>query len=384
MSGAVSPLTDLRGEFPAARLNARRVASMVEVPNCVRRTILDSAGVDTSLLVKKLGFKSDRQSPLAISRGAQFEALLARDGRAQLVQLARRHLGLELTDVREKDLSPGATRDQVRVPADIRRAKMTRQELNRILRKDPNALNLLVKPLTTLTIGELEAQLEQDVLAFAEKGSLHVVAIRNFYLKRDDADPTLVGKAARESAVHVLSLQRMAEEMGFSANQVSTKVLLILPRDLLFIPAGIVLDVSNEVQHLADAIDRVGNIEELAESLDLPPLPALPVDLQTDPDDEVLQNGIRGTLSALPMRFGDGCVSCALFRPCRDEADASRSTARMGSAVSALCGDDASVDELLDLAEGRREPQGPSESALSTILRRANAAVVRAQTAGAA
>lgn len=384
MNGPQSALQRLRGEFPGARLNARRVASIVEAPGCVRRTVLDAAGVDTTFLVQQLGFKRDRQSPLAISRAAQFEALLERDGRAQLIQLARRHLDLELSDVRVKDLSVAGTRSQVRIAADTRRTKLTKQELGHILRREPGAANLLVKPLTTLTIGNLEAQLEQDVLAFAEQGALHVVAIRNFYMTRDDADPTLVGQAARETAVHVLSLQRMAEALGCDRAQISTKVLLVLPRDLLFVPTGVVIDVADEVEHLEQAIGRIGDIEDLAESLDLIALPPPPETLSSEDDHEQFRGEVRGALRAMPMRFGDGCVSCAMFRSCRQEAEAERSTARLGSVVAGLCGETGSIDAVLDLVEGRRAPQSISEAAISDVLQRASRAIERAEIAGVA
>lgn len=382
MNATPTALTRLRGDFPEARMNARKVASIVEAPGCTRRTLLDAAGVDTARLVQELGYRRDRQSPLAISRAAQFDALLARDEHAQLIQLARRYLNLNLTDVRKRDLSASGTSGRVRAAAYSRRRILTKQELRNILRGEAESSNLLIKPVTSITIGELEAHLEQDVLAFAERGLLHVVAVRNFYMLRDHADPALVGQAARETAVHVLSLQRMAQTLGARPEQISTKVLLVLPRDLLFVPTGVVVDVADEVRHLSDALDRISDVEAAAEKLDLvTPLPALPL---VGEDTASFKAQALEALGALPRRFGDGCVTCPLFRACRDEEERAGSTARLGSAVTGLCGDTGTVERALALTDGMQTPQTVSEEVLARILGRARSLTERAEAAGAA
>lgn len=368
-------LRQFRGDFPEVRLTARRVAAVVEAPGCERRTILDAAGVDTTKLAGFITDHLDRQSPKAMSRAAQFQRVLDAHGRAEILRLARLHLGLELPEVLTRNMADIADGAKLGTGETLRAVK-TRHEIRRILRNEPRAYNMLINPVTPLQVGPRTAWLQQDALAFAEAGRLSLVMVKTFDCLDGEADPAKVGQASREAAAHILSLQELAASLGFSRDRVSTQMLLILPSDLTFRAVGLLIDVAPQVAQLQRRLSQVPDADALLATLDLGT--SLPSYASRT---EELAEQAREVVERLPFRFGDGCQQCPMFRICRDEAQAARSTARLGSAVAGACGEIGSVDEALALVEGERAPASLSEMALTSMLQRAVIAHDRATEA---
>ena len=132
MTNTSDPLENFRGSFPRQPLNARRVAGALEAPGCQRRTVLDAAAVNLDKLGSLIsGTPTDRQSPFALTRGNQFEQQVVANGMAEIVALARRHLALEIPEVRQHDLSASALSEAYPGVAGIKmnelRARLTRR-----------------------------------------------------------------------------------------------------------------------------------------------------------------------------------------------------------------------------------------------------------------
>jgi hypothetical protein len=369
----------LRGDFPPAALNARRIASSLDVPGCNRRAVLDAACVDINKLAKLLTGEDDRQSPFTITRGNQFEEQVVADGMSSVIQLVRDHLGFTIPEVRQRDLSAAAIREQtgLREPHDVLayRAWLTRQHLERMLRGEDDAHNLLRHPVTCLSIGGETAWLEQDVLAFAVAGHLGVVEIKSFASIDGRPDPDKVSAALRQSAVYVLSVQQLAAELGFGPDVISTKVLLILPRNLGFVPVGLAHDVEMQVARLRRqiaAVPRVSSIvRSLPEGLALPALPP-----KNAPAAEVRQarSAAADVVSSIAPRFGDGCTPCPMFKVCRGEAERHHLVSRLGNDVANSCGSVSTIDRALALADGDAVARTEAERALQDVLGRGAAA----------
>jgi hypothetical protein len=372
-------LTRLRGGFPTVRLTARRVAAVVEAPGCDRRVLLDGAGVDTAKLAGLLTGTFDRQSPQAMARTVQFTQMLEANEHAQILALARMHLGLELREVRKRDMADAAGSAELASTRETLRARFTRHEIARILRGDEAACNLLINPVTPLRVGPRTAWLEQDVLAFAEAGHISVVMIKTFDYLDGEADPKKVGQTAREAAAHVLSLQELVEQLGYPSDRVGTKILLILPGALSFRPVGQVIDVAPKVDTLRRRLAALPDVEVLAEDIGIPV--ALPDVRNVKKAGGGAREQALEVVQRLPFRFGDGCPQCPMFRVCRDEAQQARDTSRLGSAVAATCGEVTSIDQAIALAQGTQQPATRSEAALADVLGRAAAAHARAEEA---
>lgn len=368
----MTALEQLRGGFPEGPLDARRIAATLQQPGCTRRMTLDAAGVPLNRLAKLLGAPEARQSPFAITRGNAFERIVMDNGMAVLIAVAREALGMPLTHVRQVDLSAeqiAATfgRNDSRL-----RLRLTRQRLQEMLSGDEAAANLLRHPLFSITVAGVDQHVEADVLALVDQGVLHIIEIKSFQAIDGRPNQDKVAETALQSAVYVLAMQDLVTSMGFSPEVVSPHVLLILPRNFSFAAVGYVMDVRWRVRRLRRQLASLPSASAIAEALapdvrlpDLPPRNASPAEVAT-----ARQEAGR-VVSALVPKFGDGCVSCPLFRICRDEARATGSVAALGSAVAADCGDVGTVEHVLALARGERTPTSPAEESAAAIFSRA-------------
>lgn len=375
MDATRAALDALRGPNPAAPMTARRLAATLEAPGCARRALLDAAAVDVDRLAAALGAPDDRQSPFAITRGNRFEHSLTTDGMPDIVALTRQHLGLDIPEVRQVDLSLEAVRAAFPDADNTRRATLTRHEVRRMLAGDPAGHNLLRHPMTTLQVGGVTAWLEQDVLAFAHAGRLHVVEIKSYPCIDHKADADKVGASARQAAVYVLSLMELAEQLGYDRNAVSTRVLLIMPKNLGLVPVGTVVDVRLPVTRLRRRLAAAPDIASVLGGL--PPglaLPALPGRRASQQDKDAARAAAAEVVGAVAPRFGDPCLQCPLFRSCRAEAEAQGLTSRLGNATSNACGSVTSVDRALALASGDARPADAAEAAVAAALSRGAAA----------
>ena len=383
MTDALSPLEGFRGEFPRQPLNARRVAGALEAPGCQRRTALDAAAVNLDKLGGLIGNvprdRQDRQSPFAITRGNQFERQVTDNGMAEVVALARRHLGLEIPEVRELDLSASELRDAYPGLTGARmnelRATLTRQRVEDMLTDPTQAYNLVRHAMTRLDFGGEPVYLELDVLAFAVDGRIHVVEIKSYPRIDGRADPTKASATVRQTAVYVVSLQQLMVEIGAVADVVDTNTMIVLPENLSFRPTAVTIDIDMYARRLRRQLASVPLAAEILDAIPLGTrLPAHPGDGAGADELDVAAAAARAALATLPARFSDGCASCPLFRHCRDEAELHGSTARLGSVVAGACGNVTDIGAALALAEGRRTPADASEAAVAAALARGAAA----------
>lgn len=375
-------LQRLRGDFPRHSLNARRVAGAIEAPGCHRRTVLDAAAVDLDRLGSLVsGSPRDRQSPFALARGNQFETLVIESDMSMgpILALARRLLGLTIPAARQADLSVEKLAGEYPTVSGLRmnelRAKLTKQYVEDMLWNPDGANNLIRHAVTRLNFGGETVYLELDVLAFAVEGRLHVVEIKSYPRIDGRADPKKASATVRQTAVYVLSLQELMRAIGAPPDLVSTTILVVLPENLSFRPTGVTIDIDIYVRRLRRQLAQLPQVDEILSRLPLgTALPRLP-EAQAPPEAMSEASAAASeVLAALPARFGDGCVSCPLFRYCRDEAERHGSPARLGAAVAGACGSVTDIMTALDLAAHRRVPANASEAAVGVMLARGLAA----------
>ncbi|ARR77505.1 hypothetical protein MOTT12_01841 [Mycobacterium intracellulare subsp. yongonense] len=301
------------------------------------------------------------------------------NGMAEIVSLARRHLDLQIPEVRQHDLSVSALKEAYPGVTGIRmnelRATLTRQRVEEMLTDPTQAYNLIRHAMTRLDFGGEPVYLEQDVLAFAVDGRIHVVEIKSFPRIDGRADPTKASATVRQTAVYVLSLQQLMLEIGALPDVVNTTTMIVLPENLTFRPIAETIDIDIHVRRLSR---QLASVPQAAEILDAVPagtrLPAHPARGAGADELAAAAAVARETLAALPSRFTDGCATCPLFHHCRDEAELHRSTARLGSAVAGACGNVTDIAAALALADGRRAPVDASEAAVAATLARGAAA----------
>lgn len=381
------PLVQFRGAFPSANFNARRVAAALEAPGCHRRTLLDASLVHLEKLGALVtGDEKDRQSPFAITRGNKFEASVTDNGMATLLALARKHLGLSIPEARQRDLSAASVRDEFPgLPLNRlneRRALLTRQLVEQMLSDPAAAINLLRHAMTTIDFGGKVVYLEQDALAFAVNGRIHITEIKSFASIDGRADPAKASATVRQTAVYVLSLQNLVESLGASRDLVDTRVLIVLPENLSFKATGVVVDTRMQVRRLQRQLAEVPRVVDVLEGI--PPGTTLPALNSSGSQDDLdsARSAAMEVLAHLPARFGEGCVPCPLFKWCRGEAENQHSIARLGNTVAGACGGVTTINTALDLAAGLRQPANPSEVAVAAMLARSAAAITHAVKEG--
>lgn len=371
-------LTGLRGGMPVQPLNARRIAGGLDQPGCPRRQLLDAAAVPLDRVARLLDCPDSGQSPFAITRGNSFEARVFENGMAELIAMVRDLLGYDITRVAQVDLSAAQMSETFGRSDNRLRVKETRRHLRAMLAGDPTACSLLRHPMTILDVGGITAYLEADALSFFAGGELTTVEVKSFAAIDGVPDPVKTTAALVQSAVYMVSLQDTVADLGYDPKAVSTRVLLILARDFGLTPVGFVRDIAPIVRRLRRRLASLPATAELADAIpDGTSLPALPVKDATAKERRTVARQVADTVSALPCKFGDGCMSCPLFRFCRDEARNHGSVTATGSAVAEVCGDVTTVTTALELADGHITSTSAAEAAVAAHLGRAAAVATR-------
>jgi hypothetical protein len=371
-------LTALRGGLPIKPLNARRIAAGLDQPGCARRQLLDAAAVSLDDVARLLDCPEAGQSPFAISRGNTFEQRVFDNEMAELIALVKAKLGYDIADVTQVDLSAQRIQQTFGRCDNELRVTETLRHFAAMLASGPDACSLLRHPMTTLDVGGITACLEADAISFYAGGQLITIEVKSFPAIDGVPDPGKTAAALMQAAVYVLSLQAAVAALNYDPNIVSTRVLLVLTRDFTLNPVGFVYDIASKVRRLRRRLDNLPATAELAASIPAGvSLPTPPGRGSSSAEWARAARQAADAVSALDCRFGDGCMSCTLFRFCRDEARASGAVNATGSAVAEVCGDVATVATALHLADGTITASTPAESAVASHLGRAAAVADR-------
>ncbi|MYU22183.1 hypothetical protein [Streptomyces sp. SID8352] len=353
----------MRGpDVPAKALDARALAALAANPGCGRRAILDGAGVDKASLASALGAPSVfGMSQFAFMRGNAFEARVKADGGAELLRLVHERLdpGAEPpAGARVPDLS--ATGPEGRAA----RTALTLREATAA-----GGWALLDHPMVALDVAGSPAFLEPDAVVVHPDGGWSVVEIKSFPMLDGSADPAKVGAAARQAAVYVLALERIAARLD-PAPRVRHRVLLVCPKDFTNLPTASAVDVRRQRAVTARQLDRLTRIEEIADALPEGVCfsPALPAE------------ELAAAVEAVPASYAPECLSaCELAFHCRARAREADAVTALGRPVRAELGGLTRVAEVLAAARGELGDAG--DPAVAALRR---AARLRAEALGAA
>ncbi len=349
MTDTEARLDQIRGGLPPRPHNARTIAALTANPGCVRRAILDAAGVDKPLLAAASEFPAPfGQSRFAITRGNAFEALVKANGCAELLRLLRDNQGLPIPEVSYADLEDVAGSTSLPV-----RHARTRQLLTRTAGSGADAGTLFDHPLLTLEVGGRLAYLEPDLIAFRLRGRFHVIEIKSFAAIDGRADPAKVAAAAIQSAVYVLAMRQLLADSRNDPELVAYEVVLVCPENFANRPVAAMLDVRKQLTVLRRQLSRLALIADLVELY--PPEVSFDLDVDERGVPRRPASELAEALAVFPARYSPECLaSCEMCRFCRHEARAT--TAALGRAVREELGGVEYVDTVLRLAAGELEP----------------------------
>lgn len=370
-------LAALRGSGPPRSMDARTLAALAANPGCRRRALLDAAGVDKAAVARHLGRPAPfGQSQFAIVRGNAFEGRVKADGCAELLRMLCATIGL---DAPEHVLLP-----ELDAAGPAGRAERTRLALAEATAAGRWAL--LDHPLLRLDVAGSPANLEPDAVVVRPDGRWTVVEIKSFPILDGSADPAKVGAAARQSAVYVLALRALAQELGLGSPEHT--VLLVCPRDFSNLPTAAALDVRKQLAVTRRQLARLTRIEEIAATLP----EGTTFDLRfahdrTSPTRPPRE--LAAAVDAVPAAYAPECLAtCELAFHCRDQARACGAVQALGRGVRAELGDLRTVDAVLEAAEaidGRADASGAEETGAAepAVHRLRRAARLRSAALGA-
>ncbi|MFE9684220.1 hypothetical protein [Streptomyces sp. NPDC006285] len=354
-------LAELRGAaVPPQPLDARALAALAANPGCRRRAILDGAGVNKAVLASALGSPSAfGQSQFAFMRGNAFEARVKADGGAELLRLVHEKL-----DPQAEPPAAGAVPDLTAAGPEGRTARTA------LALREAGAAGgwtLLDHPLLALDVAGSPAYLEPDAVVVHPDGSWTVVEIKSFPMLDGSADAAKVGAAARQSAVYVLALERVAARLD-PAPEVRQTVLLVCPKDFSNLPTASAVDVRKQRSVTRRQLDRLTRVEDIAE--------ALPEGTCFAPDLPAAE--LTAAVESVPATYAPECLSaCELAFHCRARSRAERAVTTLGRSLRAELGSLATVDDVLSAARGTSgDPADPTVAALR------RAAALRAEALG--
>ncbi|MFE4794477.1 hypothetical protein ACFRFL_05075 [Streptomyces sp. NPDC056708] len=341
-------LAELRGPAVAPRpLDARALAALAANPGCRRRALLDGAGVDKAALATALGSPAPfGQSQFAFVRGNAFEAKVKADGGTELMRLLHERLGGGAESPREV-LVPDLT-----AAGPEGRAARTALALREAT--EAGGWALLDHPMLALEVAGSPTYLEPDAVAVHPDGTWTVVEIKSFPVIDGSADAAKVGAAARQSAVYVLALERIAELT--EGAEVGHRVLLVCPKDFSNLPTASVVDVRKQRAVTRRQLARLTRIEDIAA--------ALPEGTTFDPECSPQQ--LDAAVGSVGAAYAPECLAaCELAFHCRAKARAAGAVEALGRSVRGELGGLTTVGAVLAAAAGKEgDPADPTVVAL--------------------
>ncbi|WP_418957244.1 hypothetical protein [Streptomyces tritici] len=323
-------LAELRGPaVPPRPMDARALAALAANPGCRRRALLDGAGVDKTALASRLGSPAAYgQSQFAIMRGNAFEAKVKADGGRELLRL----LGVDETaEVLLPDLAAAGPEG---------RAARTSLALREAT--GAGAWTLLDHPLLALDVAGSPVFLEPDAVVVRPDGRWTVVEIKSFPMIDGSADASKVGAAARQAAVYVLALEKVAAVTEGAT--VAQSVLLVCPKDFSNLPTGSMVDVRKQRAVTSRQLARLTRIEDIAAALP----EGLTFDVETCTPEQLAE-----AVEAVPHAYAPECLAaCELAFHCRERARLAGVVEVLGRSVRGELGGLTTIGAVLAAARG--------------------------------
>lgn len=300
-------------------------------------------------------------------RGNAFEARVKADGGTELLRLLHERMGAGLPapvpgEVRVPDLAAvGPEGRAARTALALREAT----EAAGAARESgaDGAWTLLVHPLLALEVAGSPAYLEPDAVVVRPDGRWTVVEIKSFPMIDSSADPSKVGAAARQAAVYVLALERVAGRLAGA--RVDHSVLLVCPRDFSNLPTASVVDVRKQLSVTRRQLTRLTRIEDITA--------ALPEGTRFDLA-RCSPAELTAAVDSVPAAYAPECLSaCELAFHCRGRARTAGAVEALGRGVRGELGGLTTVGAVLAAARGAHTPGLADDDPTVVALRRAAA-----------
>ncbi len=355
-------LEALRGGLTVSNPGSRGLYHLTLNPGCQRLRVTTAAGLTMLQMADVLGISvAEGQSIFALNRGKRFEEGLYDSGGAKLLDLYRRDRGWDPADCRVLDLrdvgsmpggnSPKAV--ETRAVTQARRLAKTEQALARKATGAPDAYNILIQPVLSVTVVGVPYIVVPDLMTAPSSDPFYTTGEgKSFPHRGSKTDTADVTAATRQAGVGAVGLRQWAARFGLNP--------AIVPEvaDLIFaVPGGLTPTLTRQSVHPEIvALERAlamapTTMREVA--ADLPPGASL-----GDPD----------TFLALPPNYGATCKSfCPLVGFCKAEAVGAGNPALLGTHLADAFAGIVNLGRAADLVFGGAAPT-PEEAASAARL----------------
>lgn len=355
-------LETIRGGLPPTNPGSRGLYHLTLNPGCQRLRVATAAGFTMVQIAHVLGaVVAEGQSVFAMNRGKRFEEGLYDSGGAKLLDLYRRERGWDPADCRVLDLRdvgsmPGGNSNkavQSRAATQARRLAETERALARKATGAPDAYNILIQPVLSVTVVGAPYIVVPDLLVAPRSDPFYVAGEgKSFPNRGSKTDTSDVTAATRQAGVAVVALRQWAARSRWDP--------AIVPEmaDLIFaVPGGLAPTLTRQSVHPeVVALERAlamapTTMREVIASL--PPGASL-----ADPD----------TFLALPPNYGATCKSfCPLAGWCKEEALSAGDPGLLGSELADAFAGIVDLDRAAELVFADATPT-PEEAASAARL----------------
>ncbi len=349
-------LTELRGPgVPPRSLDARALAALAANPGCRRRALLDGAGIDKGALARALGSPAAYgQSQFALVRGNAFEARVKADGGQDLMRLLHERL---------RPGTPAPEAEAVATPDLSAAGPEGRAARTALALREATAAGgwaLLDHPMLAVEVAGSPAYVEPDAVVVHPDGGWTVVEIKSFPMIDGAADAAKVGAAARQAAVYVLALEKVAGHVAARTGRevrVRDRVLLVCPKDFSNLPTAAAVDIRKQLATTRRQLARLTRVEEIA--AELPERTTFDLRLADDGTPTRPAEELTEAVEAVDAAYAPECLAaCELAFHCREHARHAGAVEALGRGVRGELGGLRTVGEVLSAASAVPGPRG--------------------------
>jgi hypothetical protein len=360
-------LAAVRGNAPRRSPSVRALAAYASNVDCKLATLGFTARVDFDRLLTATAYQpSFGQSPFAFARGLQFERMLAEHGYAAILGLLREQKAFNVNDARVvnvREMHADSTNSMQL------RAQETRALIARIVANDSNAPNLIDGAVLETPIGGIPARFEADAVATKFGDLIHAGEVKSFPVVDERADPDKLGAALDQVSIYILLIKRLVEELGADPAIVSTRAMLITPKNVGMTPTLTEQDVTKRVQRVNRLLSTVPEPMSILDQFAPDEVNfGLIADRSLEPSNRI------DTLHRLADRVGTHyrptcLVSCGNARFCREQEFKKSSPCVTGPEAIRLLPGIESLQRAAELVEGHKPTD--NEKPAAQLLARA-------------
>jgi hypothetical protein len=345
----------------------RTLAAYSQHTDCNLAALGFSAGVDFDRLLTGSRLEVPfGQSPFAFRRGVAFENLLRADNYAATAAVLREEMSYDSSELRVVNLREPYPVAAASMPL---RARDTREVLERVIRGDLSAPDVVDGAVLTATIGGKTAYFEADALAARTGALIRVAEVKSFPKVDGRVDADKLGAALDQLAIYILLVRQEVLRLGGDPDRlVSDLGMLITPLNVGMTPTLSVQQVANRIARIEKLLAAVPRVEDV--------VAAVPAGLSFGPvaDRNADENRRIDTLHQIADNVGTAykpsCLTtCGNAFFCRERAFRQGLPCVAGTTAVRLLPGVASLDRADDLSRGA--PPTPAEAPAADQLARA-------------